>query len=123
VALYRLPRARCVVAAALCWATLAVSTARGEDGTQGRIAVGTLACFDRAAVDDILAIIGDPEVEEPARRLMLILSSGECRDLLVGETYEPVAVEKSGIVRAKLRGFSKAYLLPLTANHEDISTR
>ena len=87
------------------------------------IPAGTVVCFDRAAVDDIPTILGDPNVEEPARRLTLILSSGECSDLLVGETYEPVEVEKSGIVKARIRGFSNAYLVPLTANREDISTR
>jgi hypothetical protein len=84
-----------MVAVALCWAPLAVSTARGEDGTQDRIAAGTVVCFDRAAVDDILAIVRDPDVEEPARRLTLILSSGECSNLLVGEPYEAVEVENS----------------------------
>ena len=122
MALYRLPRACCMVAVALCWAPLAASTARGEDGTQDRIAAGTVVCFDRAAVDDILAILRDPDVEDPARRLTRILSSGECSDLLVGETYEPVEVEKSGIVKVRVRGFSTAYLVSLTANREDIST-
>ena len=110
-----------MVAVALCWAPLAVSTARGEDGTQDRIAAGTVVCFDRTAADDILAIVRDPEVEERARRLTRILSSGECSDLLVGETYEAVEVEKSGIVKVRVRGFLNAYLVPLTATRKDTS--
>ena len=122
MALYRLPRACCMVAVALCWAPLAVSTARGEDGTQDRIAVGTLVCSERSAANEVMAIIHGPDVEDPVRRLTRILSSGECSDLLVGETYEAVEVEKSGIVKVRVRGFSKAYLVSLTANREDIST-
>jgi hypothetical protein len=87
------------------------------------IPAGTVVCFDREAVDDILAIVRDPNAEEPTRRLTLILSSGECSDLLVGEIYEPVEIEKSGIVKARVRRFSNAYLVPLAANREDISTR
>jgi hypothetical protein len=111
-----------MVAVALCWAPLAVSTARGEDGTQDRIAAGTVVCFDRAAANEVMAIIHGPDVEDPVRRLTRILSSGECSDLLVGETYEAVEVEKSGIVKVRVRGFSTAYLVSLTANREDIST-
>jgi hypothetical protein len=123
VALYRLARACCMVAVALCWAPLAVSTARAEDGTQDRIAVGTLVCAEQAAANDVMAILHDPDAEDPVRRLTLILSSGECSDLWVGETYQPVEIERSGIVKARVRGFSNAYLVPLIASREVISTR
>ena len=112
-----------MVAVALCWAMLAVSTARAEDRTQDRIAVGTLVCSERSAADDVMAIIHDPDAEDPARRLTLILSSGECSDLWVGETYQPIEIEESGIVKARVRGFSNAYLVPLKANREVISTQ
>ena len=82
-----------MVAVALCWAPLAVSTARAEDGTQDRIAVGTLVCAEQSAANDVMAIIHDPDAEDPVRRLTPILSSGECSDLWVGETYQPVARE------------------------------
>jgi len=123
VALYRLARACRMVAIALCWAPLAMSTAIAEDGTQHRIAVGTLVCAEQSAANDVMAIIHDPDAEDPVHRLTLILSSGECSDLWVGEAYEPVEIERSGIVKARLRGFSNAYLVPLIANGEVMSTR
>ena len=112
-----------MVAVALCWAPLAASTSRAEDSTQDRIAVGTLVCAEQSAANDVMAIIHDPDAEDPVRRLTLILSSGECSDLWVGETYQPVEIERSGIVKARVRGFSNAYLVPLIANPEVISTR
>lgn len=122
MSLYRLARACCMVAVALCWAPLAAPTARGEDGMQDRIAVGTLVCAEQSSANDVMAIIHDPDAENPVRRLILIFSSGGCSDLLVGKTYEPVAVEKSGIVKARVRGFSNAYLVPLMAIRDAIST-
>jgi hypothetical protein len=104
-----------MVAVALCWAPLAASTARGEDGTQDRIAVGTLVCSERSAANDVMAIIHDPDAENPARRLTLILSSGECTDHLVGEHYDTVRVEEAGIVNARIRGLD-VYLVTLTGN-------
>jgi hypothetical protein len=115
VARYRLPRACCMVAVALCWPPLAVSTARGEDGTQHRIAVGTLVCAERSAANEVMAIIRDPDAENPVRRLTLILSSGECTDHLVGEHYDTVSVEEAGIVNARIRGLD-VYLVTLTDN-------
>ena len=104
-----------MVAVALCWAPLAASTARGEDGTQDRIAVGTLVCSERSAANDVMAIIHDPDAEDPVRRLTLILSSGECTDHLVGEHYDTVSVEEAGIVNARVRGLD-VYLVTLTGN-------
>lgn len=104
-----------MVAVALCWAPLAASTARGEDGTQDRIAVGTLVCAERSAANDVMAIIHDPDAENPARRLTLILSSRECTDHLVGEHYDTVRVEEAGIVNARIRGLD-VYLVTLTGN-------
>jgi hypothetical protein len=54
---------------------------------------------------------------------MLILSSGECSDHLVGERYEAVSVEQSGIIRARVRGFTKAYLVPLAATGKEVAFR
>ena len=85
-----------MVAVALCWASLAASTARGEDGTQDRIAVGTLVCSERSAANEVMAIIHEPDAEDPVRRLTRILSSGECTDHLVGEHYDTVNVEEAG---------------------------
>jgi hypothetical protein len=104
-----------MVAVALCWAPLAVSTARGEDSTQDRIAAGTFVCDERSAADDVIAIIHDPDAEDPVRRLTLILSSGECTDRLVGEHYDTVSVEEAGIMNARLRG-RDVYLVTLTGN-------
>ena len=104
-----------MVTVALCSAPLAVSTARGADGTQNRIAVGTLACAERSAANDVMAIIHDPDAENPVRRLTLILSSGECTDHLVGEHYDTVSVEEAGIVNACVRGLD-VYLVTLTGN-------
>ena len=115
MALYRLPRACCMVAVALCWAPLAVSTVRGEDGTQDRIAAGTVVCFERSAANDVMAIIHDPDAEDPVRRLTRILSSGKCTDHLVGEHYDTVSVEEAGIVNARVRGLD-VYLVTLTGN-------
>ena len=114
MALYRLARACCMVAVALCWAPLAVSTARGEDGAH-RIAVGTLVCTGRSTANEVMAIIHDPNAEDPARRLTRILSSGECTDHLVGEHYDTVSVEEAGIVNARVRGLD-VYLVTLTGN-------
>jgi hypothetical protein len=100
---------------ALCWAPLATSTARAGDGTQDRIAVGTLVCSERSAADDVMAIIHDPDAEDPVRRLTLILSSGDCTDHLVGERYDTVSVENAGIVNARVRG-RDVYLVALTGN-------
>ena len=115
MALYRLSRACCIVAVALCSAPLAASIARGEDGTQDRIAVGTLVCAERSAANDVIAIIRDPDAEDPVRRLTRILSSGECTDHLVGEHYDTVSVEEAGIVNARIRGLD-VYLVTLTGN-------
>ena len=104
-----------MVAVALCSAPLAAPTARGEDGTQGRIAVGTLVCSERSAANEVMAIIHDPEAEDPVRRLTLILSSGQCTDHLVGEHYDTVSVEEAGIVNARVRG-RDVYLVTLTDN-------
>jgi hypothetical protein len=115
VALYRLPRACCMVAVALCWAPLAASTARGEDGTQDRIAAGTLVCSERSAANDVMAIIHDPDGEDSAHRLTRILSSGECTDHLVGEHFDSVSIEEAGIVNARVHGLD-VYLVTLTGN-------
>ena len=104
-----------MVAATLCWAPLAAPTARGEDGTQDRIAAGTLVCSERSAAHDVMAIIRDPDAEDPARRLTLILSSGECTEHLVGEHYDTASVEEAGIVNARVRGLD-VYLATLTDN-------
>jgi hypothetical protein len=104
-----------MVALALCWAPLAVSTARGEDGTQDRIAVGTLVCAARSAANEVMAIIHDPDSEDPLRRLTLILSSDECTDHLSGEHYDTVSVEAAGIVNARVRGLD-VYLVTLTSD-------
>ena len=85
----------------------------------GPIGVGTLVCFERSAADDVMRVVGDPEAEDPARRLTRILLSGECSDHLVGERYEAVSVEQSGIIKARLRGFANAYLVPLAATSKD----
>jgi hypothetical protein len=102
-----------MVAMALCWAPLAASTARGEEGTQNRIAVGTLVCPGRSAANEVMAIIHGPDVEDPARRLTRLLSSGECTDHLVGEHYDTASVEEAGIVNARVRGLD-VYLVTLT---------
>ena len=104
-----------MVAVALCWASLAGSTARGEDGTQDRIAVGTLVCSERSAANEVMAIIHGPDAEDPVRRLTRILSSGECTDHLIGEHYDTVSVEEAGIVNARVRGLD-VYLVTLTGN-------
>jgi hypothetical protein len=104
-----------MVALALCWAPLAASTARGDDGTPNRIAVGTLVCAERSAANEVMAIIRDPDAEDPARRLTRILSSGECSDHLVGERYDTASVEEAGIVSARIRGLD-VYLVKLTGN-------
>ena len=98
---------------ALCSAPLAVS--RGEDGTQNRISVGTLACAERSAANEVMAIIRDPDAENTVRRLTRILSSGECTDHLVGEHYDTVSVEEVGIENARVRGLD-VYLVRLTGN-------
>ena len=115
MAFYRLPRTCCVVAAALCSAPLAASIAGGRDGTQDRIAVGTLVCSERSAANDVMAIIHDPDAEDPVRRLSLILSSGECADHLVGAHYDTVSIDEAGIVNARLRGLD-VYLVTLTGD-------
>jgi hypothetical protein len=122
MALYRPARA-CMVAVALCWAPLAGSTATAGDAPEDRIEVGTLVCAEQSAANDVMAIIHDPDAEDPVRRLTLILSSGECSDRWVGETYQPVEIERSGIIKARVRGFSNAYLVPVIASREVVSTR
>ena len=115
MALYRLARACCLVAVALYWAPVAASTARGEDGTRDRIAAGILVCSERSAANEVMAIIRDPDEEDPVRRLTRILSSGKCTDHLVGEHYDTVSVEEAGIVNARVRGLD-VYLVTLTGN-------
>ena len=63
----------------------------------------------------MMAIIHDPDAENPVRRLTLILSSGECTDHLVGEHYDTVSVEEVGIENARVRGLD-VYLVRLTGN-------
>ena len=115
MAFYRLGRPFRWATAALCSAALFMSAATAENRTNGTIGVGTLVCFERSAVDDVMVIVRDPEVEDPARRLTLILLSGECSDHFVGENYDAVSVEQPGIIKARVRGFSNAYLVPLAA--------
>ena len=115
MAFYSLARPFRWATAALCSAPLFMSVATAENRTNGTIGAGTLVCFERSTVDDVMAIVRDLEAEDPARRLMLILSSGECSDHLVGERYEAVSVEQPGIIKARVRGFSNAYLVPLAA--------
>jgi hypothetical protein len=115
MALFRLARACCMVTITLCSAPLTVSTVRGEDGTRDRIAAGTLVCTQRSVANDVMAIIRDPDAENPVRRLTLILSSGECTDHLVGEHYDIVSIEGAGIVNARFRGLN-VYLVTLTGN-------
>ena len=100
---------------ALCWAPLAASTAWGGDSAQDRIADGTLVCSERSAANDVMTIIHDPDAENTVRRLTLILSSGECTDHLVGEHYDTVSVDESGIVNARVRGLD-VYLVTLTGS-------
>ena len=119
MAFYRLARTLCWATAALCSAPLLLSAATAENRTNGTIGTDTLVCFERSTVDDVMAIVRDLEAEDPTRRLMLILSSGECSDHLVGERYEAVSVEQSGIIKARIRGFSNAYLVPLAATAKD----
>lgn len=111
-----------MVAVALCWALLAAPTARGEDGPQDRIAIGTLVCADRLAANDVMAIIRDPDAEDPVRRLTLILSSGECTDRLAGQHYDTVSVEETGIVNARVRRLD-VYLVTLSGTGEDLPPR
>ena len=119
MAFYRLARSFCWATVALCSAPLFMSIAMAENRTNGTIGTDTLVCFERSTVDDVMAIVRDLEAEDPTRRLMLILSSGECSDHLVGERYEAVSVEQSGIIKARLRGFANAYLVPLAATSKD----
>src|SRR5215469_15024865 len=116
---HRLTRRFRWVTAALCSAPLFMSAATAENRTNGTIEAGTLVCFERSTVDDVMAIVRDLEAEDPTRRLMLILSSGECSDHLDGERYEAVSVEQSGIIKARISGFSNAYLVPLAATGKD----
>src|SRR5579864_1176634 len=73
------------------------------------IAVGTIVCADREAADDLLAIMQDPDADV-ARQLVRMLSSGGCSDRLTGERYEPVALETSGVIKARLRLYLTVYL-------------
>ena len=119
MAFYRLGRPFRWATAALCSAPLFMSVATAENRTNGTNGAGTLVCFERSTADDVMAIVRDLEAENPTRRLTLILSSGECSDHLVGERYEAVSVEQSGIIKARVRGFSNAYLVPLAATGRD----
>src|SRR5215469_15213404 len=119
MAFYRLSRPFCWAIVALCSAPPFMSAATAGNRMNGTIEAGTLVCFERSTVDDVMAIVRDLEAEDPAHRLMLILSSGECSDHLVGERYEAVSVEQSGIIKARIRGFSNAYLVPLAATAKD----
>ena len=119
MAFYSLGRPFRWASAALFLAPLFMSVATAENRTNGTIGAGTLVCFERSTADDVMAIVRDLEAEDPARRLMLILSSGECSYHLVGERYEAVSVEQSGIIKARVRGFSNAYLVPLAATGRD----
>ena len=119
MAFYRLGRLFRWATTALCLAPMFISAATTENRTNGTIGAGTLVWFERSTVDDVMAIVRDLEAEDPARRLMLILSSGECSDHLVGERYEAVSVEQSGIIKARVRGFSNAHLVPLVATGTD----
>lgn len=90
------------------------SPAKGQAETVGQVAAGTFACPEREAAADVMNIVRDIEAEDdPWRRLMLFLSSGECSDRLVGERYEAVSAEETGIVKARVRGLN-VYLVPLT---------
>ena len=56
---------------ALCLAVV-MSPAKGQVGTVGQVAAGTVACPEREAAADIMSIVRDIEAEDdPARRLML----------------------------------------------------
>lgn len=108
------PARASAVAAALCSAPLVVSPARGADGTKNFIAIGTLVCTERSMAEDVVAIISDPDAENPVRRLNLILSSGGCSDHLAGGRYDPGTVSEAGILSARIHGFG-VYMVTLTA--------
>lgn len=106
---------------ALYSAALVMSPARGEDRARSLISADTLVCADQQTIDDVLGTLRDPDVEVSVRRLMLFLMSGGCSDRLAGESYEVVEIERSGIVKARVRGSLTVYLIPLAAIHTRVS--
>jgi hypothetical protein len=67
MAFYSLARPFRWATAALCSAPLFMSVATAENRTNGTIGAGTLVCFERSTVDDVMAIVRDLEAEDPAR--------------------------------------------------------
>ena len=115
---------QCLMAiCALHSVALVMSPAKGQDRARPTIPLGTVVCTDQQAADELITTVRDPDAEVFVRRMMLVLSTGGCSDGLAGEGYEPMEVEPSGIVKARVRGSLPAYLVPLAAIHSGVSAR
>jgi uncharacterized membrane protein YfcA len=101
------------IALAATGMTMLHSAAYAMEGSKSIVTANMLVCTDREAAADIPAILADLDREVLVRRLMLILSSGDCTDRFRGTHYESIESSDPRFVKIRLDGYSNAYLVPL----------
>lgn len=89
---------------------------RAPAGTQSaRSALGVtgaLLCADQDAADAIVRALRDPDLETVVRRLVVMLTSEGCREILGSQRYDVAKVEPSGLLEIHLRR-TAGYIVPL----------
>lgn len=99
---------------ALCLGCFAAAQALGQEAMKSAAADGAILCAEHNAATDVLAIFRDPDREIVVRRMSSLFAAGVCRELQLGDAYDVLEVEPSGIVKIRLHGRVTAYLAPLS---------
>lgn len=106
----RARRCSCVLAVVYL-ALVAVTPALGQE-TGARDISRALLCADQDAADAIVRALRDPDLETVVRRLVVMLTSEGCREILGSQRYDVAKVEPSGILEIHLRR-TAGYIVPL----------
>ena len=95
---------------------VAVPQALGQE-TSLRDISGALLCEDQDAADVVMKTLSDPDSEVAVRRLVVMLTSEGCREVLGSQRYDVATIEPSGILEVHLRRTTE-YIVPLaTGGH------
>lgn len=103
-------RCSCVLVAVYL-ALVAVTPALGGE-TGARDISCALLCPDQDAADAVVRALRDPDLETVVRRLVVILTSEGCREILRSQRYDVAKVEPSGILEIHLRRMA-GHIVPL----------
>jgi len=77
---------------------------------------GGLLCADQDAADEVTRTLNDPDSEIVVRRLVVMLTSEGCGEVLGSQRYEAAKIEPSGILEIHLR--TTGYIVPLAPTHQ-----